>query len=63
MGRKIHLRTALAEDPDPLTALPAWTNGVVARIPGEAVVHAGGGRLDGAWHAQDGTECLIVVEG
>lgn len=63
MGRKVDLRTALAEDPNPLIAPPAWTNGVVARIPGEAVVHAGAGRLDGAWHAQDGAECLIVVEG
>ncbi|HEY2372872.1 MAG TPA: cupin domain-containing protein [Gaiellaceae bacterium] len=63
MGWKIDLRTALADDPDPLTAPPAWTNGVLARIPGEAVVHAGGGRLDGAWHSQDGVECLIVVEG
>ena len=63
MGRKIDLRTALAEDPHPLTAPPAWRNGVLARIPGESVVHAGEGRLDGAWHSQDGAELLVVVEG
>jgi len=63
MGRKLELRKALAEDPRPLLAPPAWVNGELARIPGGGVVHAGGGRLEGGWHRQDGRECLVVVAG
>jgi quercetin dioxygenase-like cupin family protein len=63
MGRKLDLRAALVEDPDPLTAPPAWVNGELARIRGDVVLHAGGGRLDGSWHSQDGDECLVVLAG
>jgi mannose-6-phosphate isomerase-like protein (cupin superfamily) len=63
MGRKLDLRAALVEDPDPLTAPPAWMNGELARIRGDVVLHAGGGRLDGSWHSQDGDECLVVFAG
>jgi mannose-6-phosphate isomerase-like protein (cupin superfamily) len=63
MGRKLEVRAALVEDPNPLTAPPAWVNGELARIGGDVVLHAGGGRLDGGWHSQDGAECLIVLTG
>lgn len=63
MGRKLELRAALADDPRPLRAPPSWVNGELARIPGDVVVHAGGGRLDGGWHRQDGRECLVVIAG
>jgi len=63
LGRKLDLRAALVEDPERLTAPPAWVNGELARIRGDVVLHAGGGRLDGGWHSQDGDECLVVVAG
>ena len=63
MGRKLDLRAALVEDPNPLTAPPSWVNGELARMRGDVVLHAGGGRLDGSWHRQDGDECLVVLAG
>jgi mannose-6-phosphate isomerase-like protein (cupin superfamily) len=63
VGRKLDLRAALVEDPKALTAPPAWVNGELARMRGDVVLHAGGGRLDGSWHSQDGDECLVVLAG
>ena len=63
MGRKIGLEDALAADPAPLRAPPAWTNAEVGVVNGRTVLHAGGGRLDGGWHSQDSDEFLLVVQG
>jgi mannose-6-phosphate isomerase-like protein (cupin superfamily) len=63
LGHKLDLRRALTEDPRPLTAPPAWVNGELTRIRGDVILHAGGGRLDGGWHRQDGDECLVIVAG
>ena len=63
MGSKIDLRRALATDPAPLTAPPAWKNSEVAIVNGATVLHAGAGRLDGRWHRQDSDEFLLVLEG
>jgi mannose-6-phosphate isomerase-like protein (cupin superfamily) len=63
LGRKLDLRSALVQDPERVVAPPAWVNGELARIRGDVVLHAGGGRLDGGWHRQDGDECLVVVAG
>ncbi len=63
MGRKIGLGAALATDPAPLEAPPAWTNTELGVVNGRVVLHAGAGRLDGAWHSQDSDEFLLVVRG
>ena len=63
MGRKISLRDALASDPAPLRALPAWTNSELGTVNGVSVLHAGSGRLDGGWHRQTSDEFLVVLEG
>ena len=63
MGRKISLRHALASDPAPLRAPPAWKNSELATVNGVSVVHAGSGRLDGGWHRQTSDELLLVLEG
>ena len=63
MGRKIGLVHALATDPAPLKAPPAWTNSEIGLVNGRTVLHAGGGRLDGKWHRQDSDEFLLVVTG
>lgn len=63
MGRKIGLAAALAADAAPLRAPPAWTNTEVGIVNERVVLHAGGGRLDGAWHSQDSDEFLFVVGG
>ena len=63
MGSKIDLKRALATDPAPLTARPAWKNSEVAIVNGATVLHAGAGRLDGRWHRQDSDEFLLVLEG
>ena len=63
MGRKISLRDALASDPAPLRAPPAWTNAEVGTVNGVSVPHAGSGRLDGGWHRQTSDEFLLVLEG
>ena len=63
MGKKISLREALASDPAPLRAPPAWTNAEVGTVNGVAVLHAGSGKLDGAWHRQTSDEFLLVLEG
>ena len=63
MGRKIDLRVALAADPAPLRAPPAWTNSELGTVNGVSVLHAGSGKLDGAWHRQTSDEFLLVLEG
>jgi quercetin dioxygenase-like cupin family protein len=63
VGRTISLEQALADDPDPLRAPPAWTNTALATVNGSVVLHAGQGRLDGSWHSQDSDECLVVLAG
>ncbi|MGH2491495.1 MAG: cupin domain-containing protein [Candidatus Limnocylindria bacterium] len=63
MGKKISLEHALATDPAPLKAPPAWTNTEVGQVNGRTILHAGGGRLDGRWHRQDSDEFLLVVTG
>jgi quercetin dioxygenase-like cupin family protein len=63
MGKKVSLRDALANDPAPLRAPPAWTNAEVGRVNGVSVLHAGAGRLDGGWHRQTSDEFLMVLEG
>ena len=57
------MREALASDPAPLRAAPNWTNSEVGTVNGATVLHAGAGRLDGAWHRQTSDEFLLVVEG
>ena len=63
VARKISLRDALASDPAPLRAAPAWTNAELGTLNGVSVLHAGSGRLDGAWHRQTSDEFLLVLEG
>ena len=63
MGRKISLREALAGDPEPLRAPPAWTNSELGTVNGVSVLHAGSGRLNGSWHRQTSDEFLLVLEG
>ena len=63
MGRKISLRAALASDPAPLRAPPAWTNSEIGVVNGVSVLHAGSGTLDGSWHRQTSDEFLLVLEG
>lgn len=63
MGRKISLRRALASDPAPLRAPPAWVNAKLGTVNGLSVLHAGSGRLDGGWHRQTSDEFLLVLEG
>jgi quercetin dioxygenase-like cupin family protein len=63
VGKKISLRDALASDPTPLRAPPAWTNSEVGIVNGLSVLHAGSGRLDGSWHRQTSDEFLLVLEG
>ena len=63
MGKKISLRDALASDPTPLRASPAWTNTELGTVNGVSVLHAGSGKLDGAWHRQTSDEFLLVLEG
>ncbi|HET8570017.1 MAG TPA: cupin domain-containing protein [Candidatus Limnocylindria bacterium] len=63
MGRKIDLARALADDPAPLKATPAWVNSELGTVNGATVLHAGSGRLDGRWHRQDSDEFLLVLEG
>ncbi len=63
MGRKIGLAAALAADDAPLRAPPAWTNTAIGIVNERVVLHAGSGRLDGAWHSQDSDEFLLVVSG
>ena len=63
MGRKISLREALAGDPEPLRAPPAWMNSELGTVNGVSVLHAGSGRLNGSWHRQTSDEFLLVLEG
>ena len=63
MGKKISLRDALASDPTPLRAPPAWTNTELGTVNGVSVLHAGSGKLDGSWHRQTSDEFLLVVDG
>ena len=63
MARKISLRDALAADPEPLRAPPAWTNSELGTVNGVTVLHAGSGKLDGSWHRQTSDEFLLVLEG
>jgi quercetin dioxygenase-like cupin family protein len=63
MGSKISLRNALASDPAPLRAPPAWANTELGTVNGVSVLHAGAGRLDGGWHRQTSDEFLLVLEG
>ena len=63
MGKKISLRDALASDPTPLRAPPAWTNTELGTVNGVSVLHAGSGRLDGGWHRQTSDEFLLVLDG
>jgi quercetin dioxygenase-like cupin family protein len=63
MGERISLRDALANDPEPMRAPPAWSNAELGTVNGSVVLHAGAGRLDGGWHRQDSDECLLVLEG
>jgi quercetin dioxygenase-like cupin family protein len=63
VGRKIALRDALASDPKPLRAPPAWSNTELGIVNGVSVLHAGAGTLDGRWHRQNSDEFLLVLEG
>jgi len=63
VGKKISLRDALASDPTPLRAPPAWTNTELGTVNGVSVLHAGSGRLDGGWHCQTSDEFLLVLDG
>jgi quercetin dioxygenase-like cupin family protein len=63
VGRKITLREALARDPSPLRAPPAWMNSELGVVNGVSVLHAGSGKLDGGWHRQTSDEFLLVLEG
>jgi quercetin dioxygenase-like cupin family protein len=63
VGTKISLRDALALDPTPLRAPPAWANTEIGTVNGVSVLHAGAGRLDGGWHRQTSDEFLLVLEG
>jgi quercetin dioxygenase-like cupin family protein len=63
VGRKIRLEHALANDPDPLKAPPAWANTEIGTINQGTVLHAGAGRLEGKWHRQDSDEFLLVLRG
>jgi quercetin dioxygenase-like cupin family protein len=63
VGRKISLRDALAADPTPLRAPPAWMNSELGIVNGVTVLHAGSGRLGGGWHRQTSDEFLLVLEG
>jgi quercetin dioxygenase-like cupin family protein len=63
VGRKISLREALAGDPEPLRAPPAWMNSELGTVNGVSVLHAGSGRLNGSWHRQTSDEFLLVLEG
>jgi quercetin dioxygenase-like cupin family protein len=63
VGKKISLREALASDPNPLRAPPAWANTELGTVNGVSVLHAGAGRLDGSWHRQSSDEFLLVLEG
>lgn len=63
MAKKLRLREALASDPSPLRAPPAWTNTELGTVNGVSVLHAGSGRLDGGWHRQTSDEFLLVLEG
>jgi mannose-6-phosphate isomerase-like protein (cupin superfamily) len=63
MGKKISLRAALASDPAPLRAPPAWLNSEVGTVNGVSVLHAGSGTLHGSWHRQTSDEFLLVLEG
>ena len=63
VGRKINLRDALAADPAPLRAPPAWMNSELGTVNGVSVLHAGSGRLDGNWHRQTSDEFLLVLQG
>jgi quercetin dioxygenase-like cupin family protein len=63
VGRKISLRDALASDPAPLRAPPAWTNTELGTVNGVSVLHGGSGRLDGSWHRQTSDEFLLVLAG
>jgi quercetin dioxygenase-like cupin family protein len=63
VGRKISLRDALASDPSPLRAPPAWTNSELGTVNAVTVLHAGSGKLDGSWHRQTSDEFLLVLEG
>jgi hypothetical protein len=48
VGKKISLRDALASDPTPLRASPAWTNTELGTVNGVSVLHAGIGE-DRPW--------------
>jgi quercetin dioxygenase-like cupin family protein len=63
VGKKVSLRGALAADPKPLRAPPAWMNSKLGVVNGVTVMHAGSGRLDGGWHRQTSDEFLLVLEG
>jgi mannose-6-phosphate isomerase-like protein (cupin superfamily) len=63
VGRKISLRDALAFDPSPLRAPPAWKNSELGIVNGVTVLHAGLGTLNGGWHRQTSDEFLLVLEG
>ena len=63
MAKKVSLRDALANDPAPLRAPPAWMNAEVGTVNGATVLHAGAGRLDGGWQRQTSVEFLLVLEG
>jgi quercetin dioxygenase-like cupin family protein len=63
VGKKIALRDALASDPKPLRAPPAWSNTELGTVNGVSVLHAGAGTLDGRWHRQNSDEFLLVLEG
>ena len=63
MGRRISLRDALAADPTPLRAPPAWMNSELGVVNGVSILHAGSGTLDGGWHRQTSDEFLLVLEG
>ena len=63
MDRKISLRRALADDPDPMRAPPDWANSELGTLNGSVVLHAGHGTLEGRWHSQDSDEFLLVLDG
>jgi quercetin dioxygenase-like cupin family protein len=63
VGKKVSLRDALASDPTPLRAPPAWINTELGTVNGVSALHAGSGKLDGSWHRQTSDEFLLVIEG
>jgi len=53
--------SVLGQAGKPIRAIVPWPAG--GTVDGVAVLHAGSGRLDGAWHRQTSDEFLLVVEG